>query len=170
MAIRTDPRCADRDDDSTPLREERDPNEELGRLLRNYQEDQPQGSALDATLHEREIHVGDHRRRADRAIWAGLGRLPDEHETPTVIVEFVSEGRRNRTRDYEKKRDEYMGAQVAEFWVFDRFERTLTVFRRGRGRSVVKQVYSQSDMYRTPLLPGFDLPLERIFRLAHRWT
>ena len=44
-----------------PLEEERDPNEELGRILRNYQEQHPAGKALDKTLHEHEIAVGDDR-------------------------------------------------------------------------------------------------------------
>src|SRR5438552_13008523 len=60
----------------TPLPNERDPNEELGRMLRNYQEAHPQGASLNATLPEHEIITGANRRRVDRAIWAGLDRLP----------------------------------------------------------------------------------------------
>ena len=50
----------------TPLRNERDPNEELGYLLRIYHDTHPQGRALDATLPEEEIATGDNRRRVDR--------------------------------------------------------------------------------------------------------
>ena len=39
----------------TPARQERDPNEELGYLLRVYQHGHPQGSSLDLTLHEETI-------------------------------------------------------------------------------------------------------------------
>lgn len=155
---------------TTPGREERDPNEELGYLLRRYRDDHAQGAALDVTLSEEEVHVGDHRRRADRAIWAGLGRLPGKHETPTILVEFVSEGRRNRLRDYEEKREEYLAAGVAEYWVIDRFDETLTVFRRSRSKAGGKRVFAASDIYRTPLLPGFELPIGRLFKLAFRWT
>src|SRR6476620_6763712 len=59
-----------------PLENETDPNEELGRLLRNYAADHPQGTALNATLPERTVKVNGNRRRADRVIWAGLGRRP----------------------------------------------------------------------------------------------
>src|SRR5260370_20184107 len=59
-----------------PLENEADPNEELGRWLRNYQESHPQGSVLNATLAERTVHTRQNRRRADRLIWAGLARLP----------------------------------------------------------------------------------------------
>src|SRR4051794_33381881 len=60
----------------TPSRKERHPNEELGRWLWNYQEDNPQGSSLDLTLPEEMIETKQNRRRADRAIWTGLGRDP----------------------------------------------------------------------------------------------
>src|SRR5207249_4514798 len=61
---------------STPVRNERDPNQYLGHLLLVYQETHPQGSALDLTLPEETVATKKNRRRADRVIWAGLGRLP----------------------------------------------------------------------------------------------
>src|SRR5262249_61870566 len=73
---------------STPSRNERSPNQYLGHLLLVYQETHPQGSALDDTLPEEMVDTGVNRRRADRVIWAGLGRQPTD-ETPTIIVEFV---------------------------------------------------------------------------------
>src|SRR5205085_1598421 len=79
------------------------------------------GRSLDATLPEQTVATGANRRRADRVIWAGLGRLPRRGETPTMIVEFVSRGRRDRVRDYEEKRDEYIAIGVREYWVIDRF-------------------------------------------------
>src|SRR5579883_3649728 len=69
-----------------PSVQERDPNEELGHWLRQYREAHPQGSSLDATLAEHEIDTGANRRRADRVLWAGLGRLPEEGEPPTIVA------------------------------------------------------------------------------------
>ena len=89
-----------------PLRKERDPNEELGHWLRSYQETHPEGGAVDATFHEETVVTPTERRRADRVIYAGLGRDPREGEIPTVVVEFVSAGKRNLLRDYEEKREE----------------------------------------------------------------
>jgi Uma2 family endonuclease len=130
-----------------------------------YQETHPQGGALDLTLPEEEIATMDNRRRADRAIWTGLGRLPRKREKPSIIAEFVSEGRRNQERDYEQKRDEYMAIHVEEYWIFDRFERTMTVyFRRGR-----KRVIKEHQIYKTHLLPGFEPPLGKLFAKADRW-
>jgi Uma2 family endonuclease len=153
----------------TPSRKDRRPNEELGRWLWDYQEEHPQGSSLDATLPEEMIETKQNRRRADRAIWAGLGRDPEEGETPTIVVEFVSAGKVNQERDYVAKRAEYREIGVREYWVVDRFRRTLTVFRFG-SESDQEQVISEKQNYETPLLPGFVLPLARLLALADRWA
>jgi Uma2 family endonuclease len=153
-----------------PSIEERDPNEELGRWLRNYREGHPQGSALDRTVHEQTVPALQNRRRADRVIWAGLGRRPDPRvDIPTIVVEFVSAGKRNRRRDYEQKRQEYLAAGVAEYWIIDRFHRNMTVVRNGP-EGTQEIVVGEADVYRTPLLPGFELPLGRLLALADDWA
>lgn len=148
---------------------ETDPNEELGYLLRMYRDQHPQGSILNATVPERYVYLPDSRRRADRLIWAGLGRLPDiERDVPTIVVEFVSRGKRDWIRDYEGKRGEYLALGVAEYWIIDRFRRTMTVHRRP-GAEPAEQVLSADAVFRTPLLPGFELPLGRLLAVADRW-
>jgi Uma2 family endonuclease len=152
-----------------PSKREADPNEELGYLLRRYREDHPQGGALDKTLQEQYVRTGNNRRRPDRSIWAGLGRNPRRHEVPTIIAEFVSGRKRDRELDYETKRDEYEEAGVQEYWVIDRFMRTMTVFifRKGRART---KVVKQNQVYTTDLLPGFELRIARLFALADSWV
>ena len=152
----------------SPVLNERDPNEELGRILRNYQEYHPQGGALDVTVSEHDVETGDNRRRADRAIWAGLGRLPRKNETPTITVEFVSGSRRDWVRDYKTKRDEYLDAGVREYWIFDRFAQTLTVWTKNGRR--VKHLFTADQTFSTPRLPGLVLGLRRLFDLANRWS
>ncbi|MEO6807980.1 MAG: Uma2 family endonuclease [Isosphaeraceae bacterium] len=152
----------------SPLPQERDPNEELGSMLRVYGHDHPQGSSLDVTLAEETVSTTPNRRRADRVIWAGLGRLPTPDDPPTIIIEFVSEGRANRRRDYETKRDEYRALGVREYWIFDRFDRTLTVVVFGPHGDQVR-VLKEDETYAPPLLPRFELPLPRLFALADRW-
>lgn len=152
-----------------PSVKERDPNEELGHWLRTYQDSHPQGKSLDFTVSEQTVHIGPTRRRVDRAIWAGLKRLPHEDETPTITVEFVSAGSRSRQRDYQIKRDEYRLAGVSEYWVIDRFARTMTVFRFA-GRKVNKTLVTERQIYRTPRLPGFKLPLGTLLELMDRWS
>ena len=156
-----------------PSEGERGPNELLGRLLFSYKEQHPNGKALDYTLPEHLIAVAGNRRRADRVIWAGLGRLPDvDRDLPAIVVEFVSAGR-NRERDYGAKRREYLGAGIAEYWVIDRFRRRMAVYSGCSGRAASRRaaaelVVPEGEAYATPLLPGFELPVGRLFEEADR--
>lgn len=151
-----------------PSVNERDANDELGYWLRKYQETHPQGKSLDGTAPEQEIRIGTNRRRADRAIWAGLGRLPHETETPTIIVEFVSRGRRSRQRDYEIKRAEYLSVGVQEYWIIDRFNRTMTVHTPVRSKTHTRTI-GEHQTYTTKRLPGFKLPLAKLLHFTDRW-
>lgn len=147
---------------------ERDPNEELGHLLRTYQTDHP--GVIDKTLFEEYIRTGNSRRRADRVIWIGLGRNPDiKTDVPSIVVEFVSKDKRGRHRDYVAKRDEYLDLGVREYWVIDRFQRKMTVFKRDEGKDTETTVPADG-VYQTPLLPGFELPLNELLQLADLWS
>ncbi|MBM3996114.1 MAG: hypothetical protein FJ303_18485 [Planctomycetes bacterium] len=150
-----------------PMRQETDPNEELGHMLRSYRESHPFGMALDKTLPEQYLRCGRNRRKADRVVWAGLGRLPRKGETPTIAVEFVSSRKRDREFDYDTKREEYRKAKVHEYWGIDRFERIMTVHIIHNGFR--KKVVTAKQSYRTKLLPGFELPIARLFALADQW-
>lgn len=152
-----------------PSEAEVDPNEQLGHLLRLYKETHPQGAAMDSTLPERYVRTRDSRRRADRVIWAGLGRLPvSKQDVPTIVVEFVSWGRRNRHRDYVEKQQEYLAIGVREYWVIDRFHHRMTVFGQG-ATGGTERVLADHETYETPLLPGFNLALAPLFRIADQW-
>jgi Uma2 family endonuclease len=153
----------------TPSRKERHPNDRLGQWLWNYHEQHPQGSLLDATLPEEMIQTKQNRRRADRAIWAGLGRDPLDAEAPTILVEFVSRGKINQDGDYIAKRAEYRELGVREYWVIDRFRRTMTVYTFG-AETDQERVVAENQTYETPLLPGFVLPLGQLLKLADRWV
>jgi Uma2 family endonuclease len=148
---------------------ERDPEDYLGYLLRLHQETHPQGSAIDATLFEQYLAVGGDRRRCDRAIWTGLGRLPDlEKDIPSIVIEFVSASRRDRLRDYEEKLREYTALGVKEYWIIDRFRRIMTV-HQNRPAGVATLVVAEAGSYQTDLLPGFVLPLARLLARADDW-
>ncbi|REJ80051.1 MAG: Uma2 family endonuclease [Planctomycetota bacterium] len=149
-----------------PLEGEVDPNEELGHLLREYRDSHPHGRSLDRTLPERYVYLSDgSRRQADRVIWTGLGRRPrPKHDVPNIVVEFVSQSKRDVLRDYVDKKAEYLDLGVKEYWVIDRFRRTMTVFCPG-GETVV----NEDALYQTDLLPGFVLELRRLFSLADDW-
>jgi Uma2 family endonuclease len=157
-----------------PLEEERDANEELGRWLRNYQELHPQGKSLDLTLPEQNVRTIGQNRRCDRVIWAGLGRRPrsrgpvSRRDVPTIEVEFPSSRSADRRRDYEEKKNEYRDLGVREYWIVDRFRRMLTVYHR-RGARWVKRLVHEDETYRTPLLPGFELPLAKLLAITDQY-
>jgi Uma2 family endonuclease len=142
---------------------ERGPNDVLGYLLRSCMEASA-GCPLDETLPEQYLKTTPDRRRCDRAIWIGLGRLPDDEvDVPAIVVEFVSKRRRDATRDYATKRDEYGRLGVQEYWVIDRFHRRMTVYKYLPGLEAPRVVtVGEPDEYRTDLLPGFSLPLRRL--------
>lgn len=149
-----------------PYVSETGPNEELGRMLLNYRDDHPQGKRLDATFPEQYVLTPISRRRADRVIWAGLGRPPKlKTETATIAAEFVSRAKRDRHRDYVEKREEYLAAGVAEYWIIDRFHRNMTVIRKTPG-GVQEFLVQENETYSTPLLPGFELPLAKVLAAA----
>jgi Uma2 family endonuclease len=149
---------------------ELDPNEELGHLVWYFKEHHPQGSIVDVNLPKQTIYFTSNRRRADRAIWTGLGRIPDvEKDVPSIIVEFVSVSKRDHIRDYETKRGEYLGIGVREYWIIDRFQRIMTVYRN-LPEGVATLIIKEADSYQTDLLPGFQLPLARLLARADDWT
>ena len=149
-----------------PSGAESDSVDALGQLLRNYQDQHPNGRALDLTLSERHVFLPDgSRRKADRLLWVGLGRMPNlMTDVPAIVVEFVSSSRRDHLRDYVHKREEYRSIGVKEYWVIDRFRSRMTTFR-ATGESVV----ARTETYHTDLLPGFELPLERLLGVADKW-
>jgi Uma2 family endonuclease len=152
-----------------PGNAEIDPNEELGHLVWFYKENHPQGSIVDKVLFEQTIYATPNRRRADRAIWTGLGRVPDvEKDVPSIVVEFVSPSRRDHERDYVEKLAEYLAIGVREYWIIDRFRRIMTVYLN-RPEGSVSRVIREADSYQTDLLPGFTLPLARLLARADDW-
>ena len=62
-----------------------------------------------------------------------------------------------------------MKIKVQEYWIIDRFQRTMTVYFQS-GDKVKKKVVRENQTYTTDLLPGFELPLGRLLALADRWA
>ena len=144
---------------------ERVPNDELGYLLRDYRYHHPNGSVIDETVGEQTVTTAKGRRRMDRAIWIGFGRAIDpDRDIPTIAIEFVSDSSRDRRRDYVQKRQEFELLGIREYWIIDRFRRSMTVIRQGD-----VQVLAEADTYKCDLLPGLELPLARLLAIADRF-
>jgi Uma2 family endonuclease len=85
--------------------------------------------------------------------------------------ESVSKSRRDRVRDYEHKRQQYLELGVTEYWVIDRFRRIMTVFRRDPPKTGAETslVVQETETFRTDLLPGFDLVQADLLAVADKW-
>ena len=83
---------------------------------------------------------------------------------PELVVEIASKG--TRKRDETIKRRLYERAGVSEYWIVDPEIDVIRVHRReGQGFGRPTELSREAgDVLRTPLLPGLDLPLARIFR------
>jgi Uma2 family endonuclease len=145
---------------------ERGPNNLLGHLFEKYREAHPE-IAFDDSLYEQEIETSAGIRRADRVVWTGLGRAPRLGvDLPSIVIEIVSRSTRDRHRDFVEKRAEYAALGIAEYWVFDRFDRSLTVCFADGSETVVPE----EGVYETDLLPGFELPLATLLAAADRYA
>ena len=83
---------------------------------------------------------------------------------PDLVIEIGSPS--TRTRDETIKRHLYERSAVSEYWVVDPDIDVVRIYRRdgeGFGRAI-ELSREAGDLLATPLLPGLDLPLARIFR------
>jgi Uma2 family endonuclease len=146
------------------------PNELLGCFLLEFQQKHINGWRLDATVPQYYVRIGSDFRIADRLVWAGRGRRPCvETDLPDIAVDFVSGCRRDRQREYVDKRHEYIQAGIQEYWIVDRFERTMTVAMNapvGKTERIIKQ----DESYESSLLPGFLVPLAKMLMTADQWA
>lgn len=149
-----------------PAAEDAAANDLLGHALLNYQDTDTGRVAFDLTLPLHCMRSASGRRLANRAIWAGFGRIAGlRHEVPSFAVDFVSEGKRDW--DYRAIRQEYLAIGVREYWIIDRFRRTMTVVEN-HPDGPRERVIAENEPYQSPLLPGFDVPLARLLAAADR--
>jgi len=83
---------------------------------------------------------------------------------PNLVVEIAS--RSTRSRDETLKRKLYQRFGVEEYWVIEPDDDTIVVYKYGdQGyRREFDLAATRGDMLTTPLLPGLQLPLDRIFK------
>jgi len=83
---------------------------------------------------------------------------------PELVIEIASPS--TRKRDASLKRALYERKGVSEYWIVEPKGDKVRVFRRDGPTfaSPVDLTREAGDVLTTPLLPGLDLPLARIFR------
>jgi Uma2 family endonuclease len=83
---------------------------------------------------------------------------------PALVVEVLSPG--TKTRDRGVKKDLFDRAGVREYWIVDPEANTLSIHRRAADGSFpqVQSLPNDTEAITTPLLPGFSLSTEKLFR------
>lgn len=82
---------------------------------------------------------------------------------PEIVIEILSPGRENISRDRIAKRQLYAKHAVSEYWIVDSENRTVEVYRLQNQSLDVAAVLRNNDEVTSPSLPGFACPLTRIF-------
>lgn len=84
---------------------------------------------------------------------------------PGIVIEILSPS--TRKRDLMLKRQLFDREGVREYWIVDPEGNTVAVYRRATDGSfplATTLEASQGETLTTALLPGWELPLERLFR------
>jgi Uma2 family endonuclease len=101
---------------------------------------------------------------SDARFHASLGDDHKLHALPELVLEVLSPGKQNEERDREKKLDVYARGGVKEYWIVDWPNRTLEIYRSdGAGALPYRETLTEADILRSPLLPGFAQPMDRLF-------
>jgi Uma2 family endonuclease len=136
-------------------------------LIRLWLEEHPVGRAyfacLDVVFSKHDVVVPDLVYATNERL-TEIATVKNWQGAPNLIVEIGSPG--TRKRDETIKRRLYERSGVEEYWVVDPETDVVRVY--GRERNAFARVLELSreagDVLTTPLLPGLELPLSRIFR------
>ncbi|MGD1866708.1 MAG: Uma2 family endonuclease [Phormidesmis sp.] len=106
-------------------------------------------------------------------VWVSKERLTaieDESghltEVPELLIEVLSAGSQNISRDRKSKLKLYSVRGAEEYWIIDRFTQRLEVYRRESGRLVLTSTLTTTDTLTSPLLPDFSCPVSQLFSTA----
>lgn len=96
-----------------------------------------------------------------KAVLQADGKL---HAAPELVIEVLSPGARNETRDREAKLKLYSRRGVSEYWILDWIARRVEVYRRKQAQLRLAATLLGRDTLTSPLLPGFSCDLADLFK------
>jgi Uma2 family endonuclease len=82
---------------------------------------------------------------------------------PEIVIEILSPGRENISRDRIGKRQLYAKHGVSEYWIVDSENRSLEVYRLANQNLELATVLGNNDEVTSPSLPGFACSVSKIF-------
>jgi Uma2 family endonuclease len=83
---------------------------------------------------------------------------------PDIVIEILSPGRENISRDRVAKRQLYAKHGVNEYWIVDSENRAVEIYRLISKKLELATMLRDQDEITSPLLPGFTCPLASIFK------
>lgn len=80
-----------------------------------------------------------------------------------LVIEIISSGKENRERDLKFKRQLYAKHGVEEYWIVDRENQCVRIYRLAR--NILEEIakLGVEDEITTPVLPHFQLKVSSIF-------
>src|SRR5437867_2349484 len=104
-------------------------------------------------------------------VWSSFSRLETVlgadgklHAAPELVIEVLSPGPRNESRDREAKLKLYSRRGVSEYWIVDWIARLIEVYRREQVQLTLASTLFESDDLASPLLPGFSASVAELFK------
>lgn len=139
----------------------------LYRLLHTFVEAKALGEVLTAPL---PIRLWNKKyREPDIIFLSGERRISTEDKYPTgadLVVEIVSEGKEDRERDLETKREEYALAGIAEYWIVDPKKKRIWVLMLEGDEYAVHGQFKEEERATSVLLAGFGVKVTAVFAAA----
>ncbi len=91
------------------------------------------------------------------------GEYRGQPEGADLVVEVVSEGKENRLRDFETKRQEYAQARIPEYWIVDpQNQQVMVLVLEGAGYRE-HGVFRLGDIASSAILPGLSVAVSDLF-------
>jgi Uma2 family endonuclease len=82
--------------------------------------------------------------------------------SPSLVIEVLSPG--TERRDRTEKLETYARYGVQEYWMASEENETVEVWRRKGNKLEFHVLHDRTQTLTTPLLPGLEIPLTKIFR------
>jgi len=95
--------------------------------------------------------------------WDGIVEDDRFYAAPDLVIEILSPGSQNRTRDLTLKHRVYGKYGVKEYWVVDCLARSVKIFRLEGKRLEEIASLRENDVLQSPVFPGLSLNLSAVF-------
>jgi Uma2 family endonuclease len=136
----------------------------LYRILHAFVRAHSSGEVLVAPL---PVRLWPQHLREPDVIYLKPGRIRNRKKPPNgadLVMEVVSEGDENRTRDLRIKRSEYAKARITEYWIIDPEKRRLIVLSlTDDGKYRVHGRFKPGQRATSVVLPNFAVDVAQVF-------